>query len=689
MNNFFNKINRSILALLSVVSCLASVAQINTNQVMIIGRNALYFEDYLLSIQYFNQVIRVKPYLAEPYFYRAVAKLSLEDYRGAEEDCTLAIERNPFIVDAYQVRGIARQTLKNYRGAIDDYSKGLEQLPEHKVFLINKAVAEEQIEEYDASENTYKRLIELYPNYENAYLGRSQLYLSLGDTVKALADIDKCISINKNNSSAYVMRSDITTKFKKDYKAALADMDDAIKLEPHIANYFINRAFLKYNLDDYFGAMADYDYAIDLDPSNITARFNRGLLLTEVQDNNKAINDFTYVLDADPSNIMARYNRAELFTRIGQYSRAVSDLDQVIAKVDNMPGLYYARSECKRKMGDLKGGEADYNKSRDMSKQQRAERKAGKTPKYDSATEAEPSESQTQEESVEDVKNKFQRLLTIENDNSLKPQYENKTRGRIQDNSFNIDAEPQFMLSYYDSSSDLKATTNYLRELNEINELKLLPNLLMITNGEVRLFDDQIEHHFNSINYYTGIISTNPGRAFDYFARAIDFMMVKNYDSAIADLDKAIALSDKFVLAYFARANAKFCRWQAQGAIDDANAVGSTSSKESERMMKEQMMRNVLGEVMADLDKVIELSPKMVYAMYDKGCVYLMMQDNTSALSAFSKAVEIKPDFGEAYYNRGLVFFRLGNKENGVADLSKAGEFGITPSYSVLKRMSR
>ena len=27
--------------------------------------------------------------------------------------------------------------------------------------------------------------------------------------------------------------------------------------------------------------------------------------------------------------------------------------------------------------------------------------------------------------------------------------------------------------------------------------------------------------------------------------------------------------------------------------------------------------------------------------------------------------------------------------ENGVADLSKAGEFGITPSYSVLKRMSR
>ena len=32
-------------------------AQINTDRVMTIARNALYFEDYVLSIQYFNQVI--------------------------------------------------------------------------------------------------------------------------------------------------------------------------------------------------------------------------------------------------------------------------------------------------------------------------------------------------------------------------------------------------------------------------------------------------------------------------------------------------------------------------------------------------------------------------------------------------------------------------------------------------------
>lgn len=75
--------------------------------------------------------------------------------------------------------------------------------------------------------------------------------------------------------------------------------------------------------------------------------------------------------------------------------------------------------------------------------------------------------------------------------------------------------------------------------------------------------------------------------------------------------------------------------------------------------------------------------------MFDKGNVYMMMQDNTAAISAYTSAIAIKPDFGEAYYNRGLVYLRLGNKEKGLADLSKAGELGILPSYNVLKRMSR
>ena len=73
-----------------------------------IGRSALYYEDYVLSIQYFNQAIAAKPYLYEPWFFRAVAKYYLDDFAGAEADCTEAIDRNPYIVNLYELRGLTR-----------------------------------------------------------------------------------------------------------------------------------------------------------------------------------------------------------------------------------------------------------------------------------------------------------------------------------------------------------------------------------------------------------------------------------------------------------------------------------------------------------------------------------------------------------------------------------------------------
>ena len=56
-----------MLFLALLLGMLSGRAQVNTDQVLRIGQNALYFEDYMLSIQYFNQVIASKPYLAQPY----------------------------------------------------------------------------------------------------------------------------------------------------------------------------------------------------------------------------------------------------------------------------------------------------------------------------------------------------------------------------------------------------------------------------------------------------------------------------------------------------------------------------------------------------------------------------------------------------------------------------------------------
>ena len=68
------------LSIIFLIVCLSARSQVNTDQVMRIGQNALYFEDYMLSIQYFNLAIQSEPNQAIPYFYRAIAKFNLEDF---------------------------------------------------------------------------------------------------------------------------------------------------------------------------------------------------------------------------------------------------------------------------------------------------------------------------------------------------------------------------------------------------------------------------------------------------------------------------------------------------------------------------------------------------------------------------------------------------------------------------------
>lgn len=655
-----------VLAVMLGVMPAIARAQINTDQVLRVGQNSLYLEDYMLAIQYFNQVIAAKPYLAQPYFYRSIAKISLEDYRGAEADASAAIERNPFIAGAYEVRGAARQNLGRPDDAIADYDKALEQLPESREILFKKALAQEEVKQYDAARETYATVLRYHPRYDNAYVGRARLNLATGDTVAALADADKAISINRNNVNAYLIRADVAISSEKDYAKALADMDEAIKLQPRYSGFFVNRAFLRYNLDDYFGAMADFDYAIQLDPVNSVALYNRGLLRAEVRDNNKAIDDFSQVLTLDPDNYKAMFNRAGLLAEIGDYRGAVADLDKVIAAYPDFAGAYYARFEARRAMGETSGAKADYDRADRLSRLVPAD--TGDGGDADKA----PVETQAT------VSARFKTLMTVDDNAQVKEEFHTQgVKGRVQDRATSIEIEPMYVLTFYAAVDPLRDNIYYIKEVDDLNASRLMRFGLMVTNHEPRLDDeDNIQRHFKSVAYYDSYMSTHTPRAIDYFARGMDHYTLRNLDQAEADFGRAIDLMPDFTLAYLARAATRHLK--AETTPSDA-AARLTSDKR----------RMVVRSIRDDLERVIELSPRMAIAHYNLGNLMVESGDMTSAISAYNRAIELKPDMGEAYYNRGFVYLRLGNKEAGVADLSKAGELGIVPSYNLLKRMGR
>ena len=681
-------IRQLIISLIMLVGAnFASFGQINTDQVLQVGRNALYFEDYMLSIQYFNQVIQAKPYLAQPYLYRAIAKLNLDDYKGASEDATLAIERNPFIADAYEVRGVAYQNLEKPQLAIADYDAALAQLPDNRSILFNKAIALEDVKDYEGAAESYEKLLKAHPKFDNAYLGRARLYLQTGDTVAALADLDKVISLNPNSVNAYVIRADIAIKREEDFNRALSDMNEAIKLQPHYAGFFVNRAFLRYKLDDYFGAMADYDYAISLDPMSQIAYFNRGLLRAEVSDRDRAIADFTKVLSFDPDDYRALFNRAILYEQNRDYRKAIADIDKVVEAFPDFDGAYFTRFRIYDEMGDKRNAEKDYNKALALSKAAKANKdvQKDKGEKGDTTT----PEAETDDSSPDKlISQRFSTLLTIENSHDVDREFNNKSiRGRVQDRDVAVQMRPMFRLAYYVTTNQLKETPYYIKEVDDINATRSLRFILQVTEDDSPLEDEaSVARHFQSIEYYNSYIPTHQPRAIDYFGRAMDFMTIRNYEGAIQDFTKAIELKSDFEMAYLMRAIARYQQMIFERNESSTKALSNTKQDFGSANTR---VRNTIKEIINDFNKVIELSPRNPFAYFNKGVILAEAGDNTSALSLFSKAVELKPDFGEAYYNRGYIYMQLGQRQKGADDLSKAGELGVLPSYNLLKRMNR
>jgi len=112
----------------------------------------------------------------------------------------------------------------------------------------------------------------------------------------------------------------------KDYQAAIADYDEAIRLKPDYAGAFHNRGISKFNMKDNPGAIADFDEALRLKPDDAGALHNRGVaklklaesrqddtskeaeenrderLKKELERENGALNDFRQAMRLDPTD---------------------------------------------------------------------------------------------------------------------------------------------------------------------------------------------------------------------------------------------------------------------------------------------------------------------------------------------------------------------------------------------------
>lgn len=678
---------KKFILFISLFLSLSTVAfaQLNTDRILNMGRNALYFEDYVLSIQYFNLVVSAKPYLADPYYYRAVSKYYLEDNTGAIADCDRALEIDPFLIGAYELRGICYQRQEQYDKAVVDFAKGLQYDHRNTNLMLNLGVSYMANGDQDAAIEQFNNAIEQKGSYMTAYLSRGAAYLEKGDTTQALADYDKAIAINPYNMYSFARRGHLYIQLS-DFEKAKLDYDMALRLEPDNAGLHLARGVVRYHLDDLMGAIDDYDMAIKLDRNNSAAYYNRAMLRGYIGDDNRAIEDYSIVLQLEPENNFALLNRALLFVKTGNYYAAIGDLTNIIAQHPDFPVAYYARAEAKAALGDKLGAEKDYGTSYMMQQESRE-----KNQKQEDMAEAIKNDATddkgTREKNDKNIKS-YKRIVFTDEEDEQASEYDSAIRGKVQDQNVDVNLEGDFYYSYYEQNDVLDRQAYYLKVLDDYNRTDKGPNLYLL-NQNMSLSRNEINAEFIAIDAISSALDVKED-AYLYFSRAMHYSLVKNFADALHDMNMALDMQPNDVMMLFARASVRQRMVDFIRSIESEEDLGNSPNKKEEMLDKKDNNRIIDYDlIVADYNRVIARVPHFAYAWYNKGNVMTVLKNYKAAISDYTQAIECEPDLAEAYYNRGLNYIFLGEREKGLMDLSKAGELGIYKAYNVMKRYGR
>jgi tetratricopeptide (TPR) repeat protein len=133
-----------------------------------------------------------------------------------------------------------------------------------------------------------------------------------------------------------------------DYKRAIVDFDEAVRLDPNRASIFRDRGLAHQRNGELELAIADYDQAIALNPKAVSPYYNRGLALADKGDLDRAILSYTTAIRLAPSDADARLHRGLAFLARGQVEDARADFEAVLALPDS-PAHQLARA----KLGEL------------------------------------------------------------------------------------------------------------------------------------------------------------------------------------------------------------------------------------------------------------------------------------------------------------------------------------------------
>jgi len=179
---------------------------------------------------------------------------------------------------------------------------------------------------------------------------------------KAIADYDEAIKLDRKYVTAYNNRGYVWN-VKRDFNKAIADYDEAIKWDPKYVRAYFNRGNALSETGDFDKAIADYNEALRLDPKFTGVYVNRGITSSNKGEFDKAIADYNEAIRLDPKYAPVYINRGYAWNGKGEYDKAIADYNEAIKLDSKYAMAYYNRGYTWNKKGEYDKAIADLNET--------------------------------------------------------------------------------------------------------------------------------------------------------------------------------------------------------------------------------------------------------------------------------------------------------------------------------------
>lgn len=202
-------------------------------------------------------------------------------------------------------------------------------------------------------------------NRVSAFNNRGLAYAQMRDYARAIADYDEAIRLDRRHAKPFANRGDAYSR-QRDFTHAISDFDQAIRIDPQYTPAIFGRAVAYYALRDYGRAIADYDDVIRLDPHLAIAYSNRGNAHHQRQDTARAIADYDEAIQLDPQLVQAFLERGDAYRAQRDYVRAIADYSETIRLDPNSAQALVNRAAAHAARRDYVRAFADYDSADEL-----------------------------------------------------------------------------------------------------------------------------------------------------------------------------------------------------------------------------------------------------------------------------------------------------------------------------------